>query len=387
MNASISANTANIPFKLTNAWYNSIYDPVVNKFYVPEKSLYWFQLSVGIPAGSTASYQLNGLTNSVAISSTATMYPKDRLTIDSLQWVEPYTALSVSTNKELYSSRAFETSFLGIRLDKILNSCLVAFAVKISEPVTAALGTVNFNQVLVNEGNAYDTQRNVFTAPADGAYFLTMTSRLLLYLKVNNELKLVICVCDDIHGSAITPARASVMLSLQKNDVVQITGPTSYSSALDAGSASFQGFLYNPKGGVKVAWSVAKTVSGNNFAGPIDYMPYNIVYTNINSAWKTDSNKVIIPVTGTYVVDLYSYLCGKGWIGDGNSEQNVLLNGQPIIVNKLSPITFNNCVSRSSSTIVYLFEGDELRVKIPTAGGFYADDQRMQTFSGFLLHQ
>ena len=63
----------------------------------------------------------------------------------------------------------------------------------------------------------------------------------------------------------------------------------------------------------------------------------------------------------------------------------LLLNEAPIIILRLSPLLFDNCLSRSASTILNLNKGDILYVQIPTVGLYYADTKMMQTFSGMRL--
>ena len=121
------------------------------------------------------------------------------------------------------------------------------------------------------------------------------------------------------------------------------------------------------------------------FTGPIDYLSYNVINVNINNPWKKETNKVVIPISGTYLVDLHSFHCSWYWIGDGNTEMHVLLNNVSIIINRLISIQFYKCVARSRSTIIKMKEGDELRVMVPIGGAFYADLQSLEAFSGFLL--
>ena len=390
----IPAGINDIDFTQTNAASkNSIYDKVSKIFKVHEVSLYWFHLSAGIPTQSTAKYKLNGLKYTPVVYSTSTVFSKDCLTVDTLQWVTPSMSLSASTDQPLISSPMLPlTSILGFRIDNLFCP-LVAFEVQTSTnaqlPSNEGLTTIFFDVVLVNEGQGYQINNSVFVAPIAGTYFFSISSPGEVILEINTQRKLLICNCANIQNRGVTVVRGSAMFILQQNDVIQLK--TSAHPRLpivsdENGITKFQGFLYKPKNAIQVAWSVVKAESKFCvFTGPIDYLPYNIINVNINGPWKIESNRVVIPISGSYLVDLYSYHCGWHWIGDGNTEIRVLLNNAPIIINRLTLIKFHNCVSRSRSAIVKMKEGDELRVTVPTGGAFYADLQSMEVFSGFLL--
>ena len=380
-----------LPFKAVSfSNKTSPYSAIENTFSVSQPSLYWFHLCVGVPANTTTYNRLNGLSYPTVIYSTAAVYPMDRLCVDTLQWVDPAVPLTVSNNQSLFSSSNLEIAWLGFRLDNTL-SPLIAFDVQLTYDYATDSSTedlvVNFNRVILNLGNSYHISNNTFIVPLSGAYFFSITTPNKIQMTVNNQSMLAVCVCDDKHGEAIGSGRGSVMVSLNKDDAVRAmvmhTGLNVTGNPY--GLTSFRGFLYSPLFQLQTAWSVARSVL-QSYSGPINYLPHNIVFTNINEPWRSTLNKVIIPITGTYFIDLTSYLCGSGWGGDGNCEMNVMLNGNPIVVTRLSVATFSNCISRSRSTIVKLLKDDELWVNIPTVGLYYNDDRRMQTFTGFLLY-
>ncbi len=70
------------------------------------------------------------------------------------------------------------------------------------------------------------------------------------------------------------------------------------------------------------------------------------------------------PWQESYLVDLTTILCGSGFAnGAGNDDMRVLLNGVTTVARILfMSNTFNNGASRSSSALVSLNAGDELRV-------------------------
>ena len=392
--SAVPAGTNDIDFTQTNdANKNSIYDQISKKIKVHEVSLFWFHLSAGIPSHTAAEYKLKGLKYSPVVYSTSTVFSKDCLSVDTLQWVTPLMSLSASTDHPLIGSLVLlDTSILGFRIDNLFCP-LIAFEVQTSTntklPTDEGLATIFFDIVLVNEGQGYQINNSAFVTPVEGTYFFSISAPGVALLAINTKTKLLICNCANIQNKGVTVVRGSAMFTLQQNDVIQLK--TNAYPRLPIvtgvnGITKFQGFLYRPRSAIQVAWSVVKAEPVTFiFTGPIDYLSYNVVNVNINNPWKNETNKVVIPISGTYFVDLYSYHCGWYWVGDGNTEMHVLLNNVPIIINKLTSINFDNCVSRSRSTIVKMKEGDELKVTVPTGGAFHADLQGMETFSGFLL--
>ena len=387
--ANVPAGISNIEFAIEFADENFYYNSTANTFHLFETSLFWFHLTAGVPSQTSAFYKLNGLKFPAAVYSMSTAFPQGCLTVDTLQWVSSSMSLSASTEQPLYSSLLLDTSVLGFRIDKLF-SPLIAFAV---QPTIGSIQFDNnysiiFNRVLVNEGQGFQISNNTFVAPENGAYFFTFSSPGKLILMTNNIPKFMVCNCADVSNKAESVVRGSVMLNLKKNDVVRLTVITTTDLPFwndDYGLTKFQGFLYKPKSALHVAWSVAKTAAKNFFFfGPIDCLPYDTVNTNINFPWKIKENKVIIPVSGTYFIDLCSYPCG-GPSRKHHGEMQVMLNGNPKLISRSSPITFNNCVTRSRSIILYLAENDVLWVRLPNRDIFYTYYIAHITFSGFLL--
>ena len=319
--------------------------------------------------------------------SSATVYPQDQLSADTLQWVRPNVTLSVSNEYLLFSSSNLETSWLGFRLDNLLNP-LVAFGVQLTK-TSNFIDSVIFDRILVNEGKSYKTNEGMFVAPLKGIYFFTITTSTYFYLKVNKiNIMLSICPCDSIHSlHDVVTSRGSIMLALNANHTVHVVPYDSKTAIVTNkdGAINFHGFLYSPILRNQVAWSVART---SIIAGPSNDIKFEIINVNEPICWKT-SNKVIIPRSGMYYVDICSCFCGSNFYycqGDGNATMQVLSNRQPIIFIGQTKTKSDNCVTRSRSVIVHLNVGDELRVVMPTKGCCYSDVNRMITFNGFLLN-
>ncbi len=213
----------------------------------------------------------------------------------------------------------------------------VYFAVQ-STASTSAYSLILFDKVLVNAGNGWSSASSSFTAPIAGYYFISFASACVTpgnnntdaVLKVNGAQKAVLAIYDKEAGAhnGITMTRSAVMLQLAIGNIVTFTthGYRSYSTT--DGLVNAQGFLYNPTDGaaVAVAWGVAQSLNppvmtscSTGYRGPVNVVPYDTVYVNTLNVWSSDTNKVTIPVAGTYFIDLSALLCGKNFGGDGNS--------------------------------------------------------------------
>ena len=389
--SSILPQLTKIPFITINFTVcNTHFNTSTSTFSVTQPSLYWFHLSAGVLVASGTNYSLNGLDYSAAVYSSATVYPQDQLTTDTLQWVWPNTILSVSNNQPLFSSSIIETAFLGFRLDNLFYP-LVAFGVQLKRGMNST-GIIKFDHILINEGNRYNISEGTFVAPINGIYFFSAITSNYVQIIVKGGLHMAVCLCDSMHSSSDkVSTRGSLMLTLNANDRVQVflNSLNIFKPAIQGDIVSFQGFLYSPRSGNQIAWSVFRT---SLIAGPVDYLPFDVI--NINKAsccWKSATNNVNIPTSGIYYIDMTSYPCGSAFaycVGSGNNTIQVLHNGGPIITIRLAIATFDNCVSRSRSAIISLKAGDELRIRIPTSGCHYSDSQNgpQMTFNGFLLY-
>lgn len=82
-----------------------------------------------------------------------------------------------------------------------------------------------------------------------------------------------------------------------------------------------QTFYYRPQSAITpIAWSVASSVHFVTYPSlPNGIVGYEIVKVNTGNAWRSSSNTTIIPVSGTYLIDVTSCLAEAHYCGNGNS--------------------------------------------------------------------
>jgi hypothetical protein len=64
----------------------------------------------------------------------------------------------------------------------------------------------------------------------------------------------------------------------------------------------------------------------------------------------------------------------------------LLINGSPIINVYRSANDHNGIRTRSRSLVYRLNSGDQLRIRVPSGYQLYSADNRLTTFSGFLVY-
>jgi hypothetical protein len=262
--------------------------------------------------------RLNGLSYPVAIVSSTTNYPDDVIVTDTIQYLYTSSQLTVSNAYSVFgtNSGVMGTSLLGFRLDNIM-STQVYFSIQCTAADIAANTMITFDRVLVNVGNAWSTVNNAFTAPYDGNYFFsfatgapTGSSAVSIFLVVGSSYCGAAYINDTIHNGSIM-ARGAAMLQLPANTVVICVSNGAGNYGSTDGLISAQGFLYSPLGGAAaaVAWGVMGPSS------PVTILPFTTVNVNLQGVWDTTTNKVTIPVAGTYFIDLTAVLAGSAAIG------------------------------------------------------------------------
>ena len=123
----------------------------------------------------------------------------------------------------------------------------VAFTAVLTHDVTLGpLQTLEYDKVITNIGNAYDSRHGHFTAPVKGIYMFSATvCDRVAFLRtemVRNGVQLVAMYGDDADSASHT-----IMLLLEQNDMVWVRHSNESTSTAHAGSnryyTSFSGAL------------------------------------------------------------------------------------------------------------------------------------------------
>ena len=372
------------------------FDITRGTFLTSTKALYWFHFSAGVPTNTKTSYGVQ-LSSEVfvGINKSNTAFPDDQVTTDALRWISAGSKLSITSKYNLFNNAPVsQTAWLWLRLDSFITP-LVAFHVALATSLTSnsSVVPVPFEKVIVNEGDGWNPVTYKFSPPVAGIYYFSFgtatisNSKAEMDLLINGVSHFVAAIWETSLHNNLETCRTTTLLNLLTTDDI-FCGTVHAGHYFEGNSNNqnyFMGFLYNPTLSEKIAWNVAHSSS---FTGPLDYVQYDKVHVNEGGVWNSTTNSANILVSGLYIVDLSSYFCGSGCIGNGNQHLQLLLNGNPIIELKLMAFTANDGISRSRTVAVQMTKGDHMRVRAVNNGSYVsAPGQRyLNLFSGFLIN-
>ena len=300
-------------------------------------------------------------------------------------WLSYYIGsgiISYMTDYPVYSdSTGFQTSWSMFRLNELIQP-LVAFGVALIDYTTYhAPNVLPLDRHLVDAGNGWDENRNVFIVPVSGIYFLSFTTmsnedaRHRVEIQVN-QVPLMAVSLTNTQQHMDTNSN-SVLASLSTGDIVRafISQGSVYSFC---DGVSFMGFLYEPIHGIKVAWSVHRTTSA---VGPLEPVSFDYVMVNVGCSWNNASSSVTVPVSGVYYLHI-----NTGKVPTKKVNFQVMWNGNPYI-NFFTEYTYHDGTeTRGRAIMTNLTQGDSLHIKLWNGTEVYSDIYKQTSFSGFLIY-
>ena len=176
---------------------------------------------------------------------------------------------------------------------------------------------LDFDSVVLDEGNGWDSNTYTYTVQVTGIYSLAMSTACLpgkendYQLYINGQQK-VLNYCDNVNhaGETVTTTR-HLLISLSAGDMLKMssvhyTHPSLFGGYSDATlQTSFSGFLYSPFHGCPAAWSVERTTALPAFRSPLNPIDFDSVLVNLDGSWRS-SNKAECIHEGTYVIFINS---------------------------------------------------------------------------------
>ena len=352
-------------------------------FTCPKAGLYWLFYSVVWNGTTFANFTVQGSNQSpiMSIRRLHTVFNNyDTMSRDKIINLTLYQQLTVSSTYPTYANTTIGSSWGAFLLDNLM-STLVAFEVC----STKLTGNGAFDAIVYNYGNAWNNATQSFTAPVTGIYYFSLSLGVPATTKVWNRFEIGYTDYCDIEIYSILHDGLDVisrgcLLSLNAGNILDITwfytnGDSSYSQT------SFRGFLYSPTHGVKVAWSVHNSgyVTGSGLA-----MSFPNVYVNVPSTvWQSSTNKVIIPVSGTYYVEMVGQT--DSYVSALDPMDMRLTLNSTVTLSRLYFGSMINYVTRSLPIIVHLQASSVLSVAYYNVD-VYGDSYDGLSFQGFLLY-
>ena len=132
---------------------------------------------------------------------------------------------------------------------------------------------ISFDKLIINVGNSYDVCNYQFVAPVSGIYFFSWSSASVantihnIYFQVNGVTTSWRFIYGGYFNGSDTSSQ-SILLPLNSGDIAKLfLASGSFYSNINYPTA-FKGFLYNPKHGQNIAWTLS--FPGRNYiCGPL----------------------------------------------------------------------------------------------------------------------
>ena len=385
---------------------NEHFDLKTNEFTPPYNGLYWFHWSVSLQSESFIDISLVGGPRSPDIIKYASHSITDvssRDEICMLQVNQTNLFLSSDFNPiDLYSSGGQEMSFSGFHMDSTMKP-VIAFSFGRSA-ITSNSGRIPFDIVIVDTHAMWNSLQNAYTFPRKGTYVVTLIvatstdtvsqSRIGLYI----DFKLITGIhCGDkcTHTDGEITLSKTVIVKCKKKAQLYASLENSRSIYSDFRyHTALMGFMYSPREGIPIAWSVASSMNSKNI-DQLSFVAFDYIFVNEGNGWNATNSCFITPESGVYYIHLAYGLFGTTTTLSDNFKVHLelLLNGLPYIWQSHLCL-YNRCSAlpvTSRAIILRLSVGDRLQIRLrsdygQTSLAQYTSSYKMSTFSGFRIH-
>ena len=353
---------------------------IQSSFVCPQNGIYWVFFAVVWTGTTQANVTMLGtnLTSPPQILRLHTVFKfYDIISLASVQHLTAGQELTLFTDHVTYADKSMGSSWGGFRLDQLMVP-LVVFE-------TTSLSSSSFEAgVDIRFSFGYDwINDNKFVAERNGTYYFSASIKvrhyvkLMAYFEVNNKQFCTLQLFEDTHRGLDLASRGC-LLSLKRDDIVQLTmfNYIDNHAALSYSEASFKGFFYSPVHLQHVAWSLHVNKAVGDYTG---IMPFEQLLVATSNVWNTTSEAVIIPLSGTYFVEIVSTTDE-----DGTINMFLILNNAVTLMRLLfsSKVSY---VTRSQQAVLHLKSGDRLEVTYMYCK-MTGDNHQGISFQGFLLY-
>ena len=265
--------------------------------------------------------------------------------LTSFQPPELLVYLPESKAVSLYFNGSFLTVYLYVLGLSILMSESCMFSVSSTRDIDSPR-PILFDRVLLNQCSMYKVSTGHFVAPKAGIYYLHINVGYTADIPVNVRMVTQTRALCSIKALYISykghhmAARSLVQLSMGEHVWVELTEATLLNTP-EIDITKFQGFLYEPKHGSKVAWSVflSKNYTGPHRRSdePIKPVAPDVVLLNEGGVYDPVTHFFTIKTSGNYMLRASGGVTVKKidqqWEGDDiNVNTQDLVNGDKLYI-------------------------------------------------------
>ena len=362
------------------------FDLATSVFTPPYTGYYWFHYSVGLESYGQADTYLTGSERiSNAMRSDSTYSGQDIISRDEIFNLQTECGeVKVWSDHNVYSDAYLQTSFSGFSIETLTETFPVVFSLALTNSLSCPVSTkVPYNRVLIDTHGVWSPLEREFIAPVTGTYVISLIAGTDQYDRLGLGLY--------SYGSAITSIQIgstdhlyeslgkTIITELEEGDHLYAACyyySTSYLYSEMRAQTLLTGFLYQPRSFIGYSWSVATVES---VTGPQNPVRFEVELVDRGNGWNKATNTYTVQQTGNYYISMTA-----GVDSAQRTNMQLQINNGTAIANVYMYSTDHNGIkTRSRSIIVRLYEGDTVRVNLPSGYYLYSNDNRITCFTGF----
>ena len=292
--------------------------------------------------------------------------------------------VKVWSDFNLYSDSYRQTSFSGFSIESLTDLSPVVFSLALTNTLSCPVSTkVPFNRVLIDTQGVWSPTEKEFIAPVTGTYVISLNVGTDQYDKLGLGLYSYGSVITSIQiGSSDHQYESlgkTVITELEEGDHLYAACyyySTSYLYSEMRAQTLLTGFLYKPRTFVGYSWSVATVES---VVGPQNPVRFEVELVDRGNGWNKNTNTYTVLETGNYYISMTA-----GVNSAQRTNMQLQINNGTAIANVYMYSTDHDGIkTRSRAIIVRLYQGDTVRVNLPSGYYLYSNDNRITSFTGF----
>lgn len=344
-------------------------------------------MSTGVPINTYLNYALQNASSIPNVILTHKSFNGELVTSrNDIQYLNEGQVIYMSSGYTLYSDTMLQTSWSGFNLNDVMSTVVLFRAARNSSYFTGK-GKIPLESLLINVGQSWDACSKQFVTPQSGIYFFQFSSASVpgyvhgVDLLVNGVQKARTAITAGYYDGIDVSSQTTILYLNAYDNISLYLGSYDPVYSDENYQTSLIGFLYEPKNGQKVAWTL--TLPDSTYLYGPTIVNYTVILLNEGNIWNSSLALLKVPISGLY----YLSLSGLSRPIEYPFNMVISVNGKPLmnVMEKLdeSVKTYYNNL-RSRALIKHLELGDELVVGIPNGYTGFCDASYL-SFSGFLI--
>ena len=243
-------------------------------------------------------------------------------------------------------------------------------------------GKIQFEHVSHNIGNAWNLSSNTFKASRSGIYIFSVSTgasidfRTVIQVFINSAPRFQLQTFGRRTAGSDVLSR-TFALALTSGDTLTTHLIEGHLFSNKNNQSSLLGYLYEPRHGLKIIWSVHRNMSCSGYRNPFTF---NDILLNEGNGWNYKTNKFYVRHSGIYQLHLTA-----------TSSDGLGLNYQLMYNNKIYASILRESIdgdeTRSRSIMIHASPNDTFHIAVTNQTKLYSNKYRLISFTGFLLYR